>query len=52
MGRVREVLQGRLATVPEADELRIKYLSRLLTEAHYMVDEEEVVRLSSLIDSL
>ena len=55
VGRVKEVLQGRLAAVPEADEWRMKYLARLLTErgeAHYRSDEEGVVRLSRLIDSL
>ena len=46
VGRVKEVLQKGMTIVPEA---------RLLTErgeAYYMSDEEGVVRLSSLIDSL
>ena len=55
VGRVREVLQRWMAVVPKADNWRMKYLARLLTErgeAHYRSDEEEVVRLSRLIDSL
>ena len=55
VGRVRDVLRKGLAIVPEADQWRIKYLARLLTErgeAHYSSDEEGVIRLSSLIDSL
>ena len=55
VGRVREVLKRGAAIVPEADLWRMKYLARLLTErgeAHYRSDEEGVIRLSSLIDSL
>ena len=55
VGRVREVLKRGAAIVPEADLWRMKYLARLLTErgeAHYRSDEEGVIRLDSLIDSL
>ena len=55
VSRVREVLQRGMAIVPEPDQWRMKYLARLLTkrgEAHYMSDEEGVIRLSSLIDIL
>ena len=55
VNKVREVLQSGMALVPERDQWRMKYLARLLTErgeAHYRSDEEEVLRLSSLIDSL
>ena len=55
VGRVKEVLRKEMTIVPEADHWRMKYLARLLTErgeAYYMSDEEGVVRLSSLIDSL
>ena len=48
-------LQKRVASVPDVDRWRVKYLTRLLSdrgEDHYRGDEEEVERLSVLIDGL
>ena len=48
-------LKKKVASVPDMDRWRVKYLARLLSdrgEAHYGGDEEEVERLSVLIDSL
>ena len=47
--------QGLQIPVPEPDFWRPKYLASLLakrSEAHYRADEEEVCRLSSLVESL
>ena len=55
LGKVKEELQKVVAIVPDLDKWRLDYLTRLLTdrgEAYYRADEEEVIRLSSLIDSL
>ena len=46
-------LQRKLASVPDMDRWRVKYLTRLLSdrgEAHYRGDEEEVERLSVCLD--
>ena len=46
---------GLKTTVPEVDFWRTKYLASLLakrSEAHNRADEEEVCRLSSLVESL
>ena len=53
--QVKEKLLSKAAEVPEMDNWRLPCLGKLLTargEAHYMAEEEEVVRLTSLIDSL
>ena len=53
-GQVREKL-AKQATVPEEDIWRMRYLARLLSErgeAYYKSEDEEVTRLSGLIDSL
>ena len=53
---LRSALELGLQTpVPEVDFWRTKYLAKLLaerSEAHYRADEEEVCRLSSLMESL
>ena len=54
-GQVREKLAKLTTTIPEEDVWRMKYLARLLKErgeAYYKSEEEEVIRLSGLIDSL
>ena len=54
--QLRSALESGLqTTVPEADFWRIRYLAKLLaerSEAYYRADEEEVGRLSSLMESL
>ena len=54
--QLRSALElGLQTTVPEVDFWRTKYLANLLaerSEAHYRADEEEVCRLSSLVESL
>ena len=53
--QVRQKLMEKVAPVPEADQWRLHYLTKLLSqrgEAFYMADEDEVVRVTSLIDSL
>ena len=53
-GQVREKL-AKQATAPEEDIWRMRYLARLLSErgeAYYKSEDEEVTRLSGLIDSL
>ena len=55
LGKVKVQLLKNVASVPDTDRWRLKYLSRLLTErgeAFYRANDEEVVQLSSLIDSL
>ena len=52
LAQLKFELQKKVASV---DRWRVKYLTRLLSdrgEAHYRGDEEEVERLSVLIDSL
>ena len=54
-GKMREKLQQKVASVPDMDRWRLDYLAKLLCErgeAHYRADDEEVARLSTLIDSL
>ena len=54
-GQVREQLAKLVTTVPEEDKWRMMYLARLLSErgeAYYRSEEEEVIRLSGLVDSL
>ena len=51
----REKLEKQVNNVPEEDLWRMKYLGRLLSEkgeAYYNSEEEEVLRLSGLINSL
>ena len=55
LGKLKAVLQSRVASVPELDRWRLDYLARLLKqrgEASFMADDGEVRRLSTLIDSL
>ena len=55
LGKVKEQLKKKMASVPDMDQWRLVYLTRLLTErgeAFYKANDEEVLRLSSLIDSL
>ena len=54
-GQVREQLAKLVTTVPEGDKWRMMYLARLLSErgeAYYRSEEEDVIRLSGLVDSL
>ena len=54
-GQVREQLAKLVTTVPEGDKRRMMYLARLLSErgeAYYRSEEEDVIRLSGLVDSL
>ena len=50
------MLLSKAAEVPDMDSWRLACLGKLLThrqgEANYMAEEEEVVRLTSLIDSV
>ena len=53
LGKVKVQLLKNVASVPDTNRWRLKYLSRLLTErgeAFYRANDEEVVQLSSLID--
>jgi len=53
--QVKEKLVSKAADVPDSDIWRLACLGKLLTargEAYYRAEEEEVVRLTSLIDSL
>jgi hypothetical protein len=55
LGKLRKEIQSRVASVPELDKWRLDYLARLLTqrgEASYRTEDDEVQRLSDLIDSL
>ena len=55
VGQVQEQLAKKAAAVPAADTWRLSYLDRMLQErgeAYYKSQEEEVNRLSGLIDSL
>ena len=55
VGQVQEQLAKKAAAVPAAGTWRLSYLARLLQErgeAYYKSQEEEVNRLSGLIDSL
>ena len=55
LAKLKKELQSRVAQVPEHDWWRLNYLARLLTErgeASYRTDDDEVQRLSILIDSL
>ena len=55
LGNIKEKLLGKVVSVPEMDRWRLPYLGRLLIErgeAHYRAEDEEVGRLTSLIDSL
>ena len=55
IGKLKQVLKLRITTAPDTDRWRLEYLGKLLTqrgEASYMADTAEVLRLSSLIDSL
>ena len=52
---MQEQLANKAVAVPAADTWRLTYLARLLQErgeAYYKSQEEEVNRLSGLIDSL
>ena len=51
----RKKLEKQVNNVPEEDLWRMKYMGRLLSErgeAYYKSEEEEVLRLSGLINSL
>ena len=53
--KLKKMMQSRVASVPEVDEWRLDYLTKLLTqrgEASYRTEDDEVQRLSDLIDSL
>ena len=53
--QVKEKLLRNTAEVPDNDSWRLAYLGKLLTargEGYYRAEEEEVERLTSLIDSL
>ena len=55
IGTVKEKLRMKISSVPDIDKWRIDYLARLLRErgeAFYSAEEEEVNRLTILIDSL
>ena len=55
IGRVKEQLLKCVCSVPDIDQWRLDYLARLLSErgeAYYRAEDEEVTRLSSLVDSL
>ena len=55
IGKLKQVLKLRITTAPDTDRWRLEYLGKLLTqrgEASYMAETAEVLRLSSLIDSL
>ena len=55
IGKLKQVLKLRITTAPDTDRWRLEYLGKLLTqrgEASYMADTAEVLRLSSLIDSV
>ena len=55
VGEVQEQLAKLVTTVTEEDKWRIMYFARLLSEwgeAFYGSEEEEVIRLSGLFDSL
>ena len=55
LSEVKQKLLTRVSVVPDLDMWRLQYLANLLTqrgEALYRVDDAEVTRLSSLIDSL
>ena len=55
VGEVQEQLAKLVTTVPKEDKWRMVYLARLLSEwgeAYYKSEEEEVIRLSGLFDSL
>ena len=48
-------IQYRVTSVPDLDRWRLDYLARLLMqrgEASFMADNDEVKRLSTLIDSM
>ena len=50
-----ELTKNELVTIPERDSWRVRYLANLLEQRqhlHYQATEEEVERLSELIDSL
>ena len=52
---IKEKLHQNVASVPDIDRWRLDYLAKLLCErgeAHYRSEDEEVARLSMLIDSL
>ena len=54
IGKLKHVLKLRI-TAADTDRWRLEYLGKLLTqrgEASYIEDTAEVLRLSSLIDSL
>ena len=53
--QVKEKLLRNTAEVPDMDSWRLACLGKLLTargESHYKAEDDEVVRLTSLIDSL
>ena len=55
IGTVKEKWRMKVSNVPDIDKWRIDYLARLLRErgeAFYRAEEEEVTRLTTLIDSL
>ena len=54
-GIIRKKIHQNVASVPDIDRWRLDYLAKLLRErgeAHYRSEDEEVARLSILIDSL
>ena len=55
LGQIKKKLLGNVVSVPEMDKWRLAYLGRMLSdrgEAHFRAEDEEVTRLTSLIDSL
>ena len=55
LGEIKKELRKKIVSVPERDKWRLAYLGRLLRdrgEAYYRAENEEVTRLTSLIDSL
>ena len=53
--KLKQVVKLGSTIPPDSDRWRLEYLGKLLTqrgEASYMADKREVLRLSSLIDSL
>ena len=55
LGKLKQMLKFKISIAPDMDRWRLEYLGKLLTmrgEASYMADTDEVLRLSSLVDSL
>ena len=53
--KIKQNLLEKVAPVPETDQWRLGFLSKLLSqrgEAYYRADDDEVARVTSLIDSL